>query len=127
MRADERETIAALYRNRLKANMLLQADPTIQYIVPGPPRRLLYRDLEIDSPYNTYRYAGLPPGPVNNPGIQSLRAAVNPASVGYLYMVARGDGSHVFSYNLNEHLRAKQDFDRVRAETRRQQRLQQRN
>jgi UPF0755 protein len=117
----ERTVIAAVYRNRLARGMLLQADPTIQYIVPGPPRRLLLRDLEIDSPYNTYRYAGLPPGPVNNPGIKSMRAVLEPAPVGYLYFVARGDGSHIFSYTLEQHLAAKRAFDRVRARVRREQ------
>ncbi|MDZ7290811.1 MAG: endolytic transglycosylase MltG [candidate division KSB1 bacterium] len=114
----ERAIIAAVYHNRLRQGILLQADPTIQYLVPGPPRRLLNRDLEIDSPYNTYRYPGLPPGPVNNPGIASIRAALYPAAVKYIYFVARGDGSHVFSHTLQEHLRAKREFDRVRAQVR---------
>ncbi len=117
----ERAIISAVYHNRLRAGMRLQADPTIQYILPGPPRRLLFRDLEIDSPYNTYLYAGLPPGPVNNPGIASIRAAAKPAAEGYLYFVAHGDGSHVFSYTLQQHLNAKADFDRVRARVRREQ------
>lgn len=121
----ERTVIAAVYRNRLRQGILLQADPTIQYAVPGPARRLLFRDLEIDSPYNTYRYAGLPPGPVNNPRIESIRAALNPAPVQYIYFVARGDGSHRFSYTLEQHLQAKRDFDRVRAQVRREQRAKQ--
>ncbi len=121
----ERTVIAAVYRNRLRQGILLQADPTIQYAVPGPPRRLLFRDLEIDSPYNTYRYAGLPPGPVNSPRIASIRAALNPAPVQYIYFVARGDGSHRFSYTLEQHLQAKRDFDRVRAQVRREQRAKQ--
>lgn len=116
----ERTVISAVYHNRLRAGILLQADPTIQFVVPGPPRRLLFRDLEIDSPYNTYLYPGLPPGPVNNPGIKSIRAAVQPARENYLYFVARGDGSHVFSYTLQQHLNAKADFDRVRARVRRE-------
>lgn len=116
----ERAVISAVYHNRLQAGILLQADPTIQFVVPGPPRRLLFRDLEIDSPYNTYLYPGLPPGPVNNPGIKSIRAAVQPAREKYLYFVARGDGSHVFSYTLQQHLNAKADFDRVRARVRRE-------
>ncbi len=121
----ERATIAAVYRNRLRQGILLQADPTIQYAVPGPPRRLLFKDLEIASPYNTYRYAGLPPGPVNNPGIKSIRAVLNPAPVEYIYFVAVGDGSHRFSYTLEQHLQAKRDFDRVRAQVRREQRAKQ--
>jgi UPF0755 protein len=116
----ERPVIAAVYHNRLRQGILLQADPTIQYIVPGPPRRLLNRDLAIDSPYNTYRYPGLPPGPVNNPGIASIRAALYPAQVNYIYFVARGDGSHIFSHTLEEHLRAKREFDKVRARVRRE-------
>jgi UPF0755 protein len=69
-------------------------------------KRLLYRDLEIDSPYNTYRYPGLPPGPIANPGLDCIKAALRPADVEYLYYVARGDGSHVFSKTLQEHLSA---------------------
>jgi UPF0755 protein len=118
----ERAIISAVYHNRLRQRILLQADPTIQYLVPGPPRRLLHRDLGIDSPYNTYRYLGLPPGPVNNPGIASIRAALYPAPVRYIYFVARGDGAHTFSYTLQQHLRAKQEFDKVRARVQRERR-----
>jgi UPF0755 protein len=110
----ERAVISAVYHNRLKKGIPLQADPTIQYIIEDGPRRLLDHDLEIDSPYNTYKYPGLPPGPVNNPGIKSIRAALYPAPVNYLYFVAYGDGSHVFSTNLGEHLRAKRKFDKLR-------------
>lgn len=110
----ERTTIAALYLNRLKRGMLLQADPTIQYIIQDGPRRLLTKDLEIDSPYNTYIHSGLPPGPVNNPGLASLLATLYPSSSDFLYMVANGDGSHTFSRTVDEHIRAKQRFDRVR-------------
>ena len=115
----ERPTIAALYLNRLKRRMLLQADPTIQYLIKNGPRRLLNKDLEIDSPYNTYIYTGLPPGPVNNPGLSSILAVLYPDNVGYLYMVANGDGSHTFSRTMNEHLRAKSRFDRIRRNARR--------
>ncbi len=110
----ERDTISAVYHNRLRKGMLLQADPTIQYVVPDGPRRLLNKDLEIDSPYNTYKYTGLPPGPINSPGLASLLASINPAKVDYIYFVAAGDGSHNFSRTLREHLRAKAAFDRVR-------------
>ncbi len=110
----ERSIIAALYMNRLKRNMLLQADPTIQYIIKDSPRRLLNKDLQIDSPYNTYIYPGLPPGPVNSPGIASILAVLYPDTVNYLYMVANGDGSHTFSKTIREHLQAKARFDRVR-------------
>lgn len=114
----ERPVISAVYHNRLKKRLLLQADPTIQYIIPDGPRRLLKRDLEIDSPYNTYKNVGLPPGPVNNPGIASIRASLYPAQVDYLYFVANGDGTHTFSRTYEEHLRAKQKFDRHRREVR---------
>lgn len=110
----ERADIAALYLNRLNRRMLLQADPTIQYIIPDGPRRLLHKDLEIESPYNTYRHLGLPPGPVNNPGRASILAVLYPSSVNYLYMVANGDGSHTFSSNLEDHNRAKRRFNRIR-------------
>jgi len=112
----ERTTISAVYHNRLDRGMLLQADPTIQYIIDDGPRRLLNRDLEIDSPYNTYKNPGLPPGPINNPGLASIKAALYPADEKYLYFVARGDGSHIFSKTLNEHLRAKAEFDKYRKE-----------
>ena len=111
---EERPVIASLYYNRLKKRMKLQADPTIQYIIQGPPRRLLIKDLEIDSPYNTYMYYGLPPGPINNPGMASVKAALYPDSTNYLYMVAVGDGTHTFSKTLSEHIRAKEAFNLVR-------------
>jgi len=111
---EERPIVSALYRNRLKRGMLLQACPTIQYILPEGPRRLLHKDLEIDSPYNTYMYPGLPPGPINNPGGESLLAAANPENVPYLYMVARGDGGHTFTRSMAGHLNAKRKFDAYR-------------
>ncbi len=111
---EERGTISAIYHNRLKKRMYLDSCPTIQYLIPDGPRRLLDRDLEIDSPYNTYLHFGLPPGPVNNPGIQSIKAALYPADTDLLYMVANGDGSHTFSRTLHEHLQAKKRFDQLR-------------
>lgn len=110
----ERPVIAALYLNRLKKGMRLQADPTIQYVIENGPRRLLIRDLDVESPYNTYLHRGLPPGPVNNPGISSIIAVLYPADVDYLYMVANGDSTHTFSRTLNDHLRAKNRFNRYR-------------
>ena len=86
--------------------MRLQADPTVQYAIPDGPRRLLFRDYEYPSEYNTYLRKGLPPGPVNNPGKASIRAAVNPEDVDYIYFVANGNGGHVFTYSLEEHIRA---------------------
>jgi len=104
---DERATIAGVYTNRLRRGMLLQADPTVQYAVQvarGERKpRLFFKDLEIDSPYNTYVHAGLPPGPVNSPGLKSIQAALYPTDVPYLYFVAGPDGHHVFSRTLAEH------------------------
>ena len=116
---DERSTIAAVYLNRLNKGMRLQADPTIQFIIDGPPRRLLYKDLELDSPYNTYKYYGIPPGPINNPGIKSILATIFADEANYLYFVARGDGHHTFSSTLREHNKAKLAFDKIRREARR--------
>jgi len=110
----ERPTISAVYHNRLKRRMRLQADPTIQYIIKDGPRRLLNRDLRIDSPYNTYLYRGLPPGPINSPGKESILAAVFPDTSEYLYFVARGDGYHTFSRTQAEHNKAKRKFQQVR-------------
>ncbi|MFC1481064.1 endolytic transglycosylase MltG [Candidatus Neomarinimicrobiota bacterium] len=107
----ERSLISAVYHNRLKKGMRLQADPTVQYAIPGKQRRLLFRDYKINSPYNTYRYKGLPPGPINNPGLASIRAALNPSDVDYLYFVATEDGSHIFSTTWEEHRAA---IDRIR-------------
>lgn len=112
--AKDRPIVAGLYLNRLRIGMRLQADPTIQYILPDGPRRLLYEDLEIDSPYNTYRYAGLPPTPINSPGRASIEATLNPTESEYIYMVARGDGSgeHIFSTNKTDHDRAVAQYRR---------------
>jgi UPF0755 protein len=110
----ERSIISAVYHNRLKLGMKLQADPTIQYIIKDSPRRLLNRDLKINSPYNTYLYDGLPPGPVNNPGKASILAALYPDENDYLFFVARGDGYHTFSKTREEHNRAKKAFQKVR-------------
>ncbi|WXJ95368.1 Endolytic murein transglycosylase [Neomoorella carbonis] len=102
----ERAIIAGVYVNRLKRGMRLEADPTVQYLLPEPKPVLTYRDLEIDSPYNTYRVNGLPPGPIANPGRASLLAALKPAKTDYLYFVAKPDGSHYFSRTLAEHNQA---------------------
>ncbi|MCZ7555254.1 MAG: endolytic transglycosylase MltG [Bacteroidia bacterium] len=104
--AEERARVAGVYYNRLRRGMLLQADPTVQYIIPDGPRRLLYSDLAINSPYNTYMYRGLPPGPVNNPGVGAIRAALWPEEHGFYYFVADGSGGHTFSRNYEEHLKA---------------------
>lgn len=108
--AGERRVIAGVYANRLEEGMRLQADPTVQYLLDRPKERLLYADIERvgDDPYNTYTHAGLPPGPIASPGAPSLRAALNPADVPYLYFVARPDGSHVFTRTREEHVAAKE-------------------
>lgn len=100
---EERPVIAAVYLNRLKAGMLLQADPTVQYAIGHHVARVLYKDLTIDSPYNTYRYKGLPPGPIASPGKPSMVAAVYPAAVPYLFFVAYPDGHHQFTTSFTAH------------------------
>lgn len=119
----ERVLVSSVYHNRLKRGWRLQADPTIQYLLPGKPRRLTLRDLEIDSPYNTYKYPGLPPAPINNPGRKSILAAMYPADTDYLYFVASGDGGHRFSRTLNEHNYWKRQFDKVRRRVRLEEKL----
>lgn len=104
---EERAVIAAVYYNRLRDGMRLEADPTVQYALGRHVTRVLYRDLEVESPYNTYRHAGLPPGPIASPGAASLTAAANPASVPYKYFVAYPDGHHEFRTTLDEHALAK--------------------
>jgi UPF0755 protein len=103
---EERPVIAAVYYNRLRRGMLLQADPTVQYALGHHVGRVLYKDLAIRSPYNTYLNKGLPPGPIGSPGVASLAAAANPANVQYLYFVASADGHHEFRMTLEEHATA---------------------
>jgi UPF0755 protein len=100
---EERPVIAAVYLNRLKAKMLLQADPTVQYALGKHVARVMYKDLEIESPYNTYRHLGLPPGPIASPGRPSIVAALNPANVPYRYFVAYPDGHHEFTTDYARH------------------------
>lgn len=102
----ERPLVAGVFWNRLQRGMPLQADPTVLYALGREGGTLLRRDLEVDSPYNTYLYPGLPPGPIGNPGRAALLAVLEPASTDYLYFVARGDGTHYFSRTLGEHLQA---------------------
>jgi UPF0755 protein len=106
--ADERPVVASVYANRLRIQMALQCDPTVIYALQRAGRydgNLRRDDLQFDSPYNTYRYPGLPPGPVAAPGVESLRAASAPAATPYLYLVSRNDGSHEFAETLTEHNR----------------------
>ncbi len=103
---DERPVVAAVYRNRFRIGMPMQADPTVVYALERANRydgNIRRADLDFDSPYNTYRYPGLPPGPIASPGKASLEAALAPADVKFLYFVSRNDGSHVFAETLAEH------------------------
>ena len=104
---EERPVIAAVYMNRLRRGMLLQADPTVQFALGKHVARVLYKDLEIESPYNTYKYKGLPPGPIASPGLPSIQAALYPANVPYVYFVAFPDGHHEFRVDLKGHEAAK--------------------
>ena len=101
----EMPRISRVYHNRLRIGMRLQADPTIQYLLPNGWKRLTYRDLTIESPYNTYKYVGLPPAPINNPGPNAILAALYPEDNNYLYFVADGNGKHRFAKTYSEHLR----------------------
>jgi UPF0755 protein len=104
---EERPLIAAVYLNRLRTGMLLQADPTVQYALGKHVARVYYKDLDVDSPYNTYKHPGLPPGPVASPGKASIEAALYPANVDYEYFVAYPDGHHEFRKDLAGHEKAK--------------------
>ena len=110
--AEERPVISAVYHNRLKLGMLLQADPTVQYAQGRHVERVLYKDLEIDSRYNTYKYPGLPPGPIASPGAASLHAALHPADVPFLFFVAHPDGHHEFRRTFGEHEEARAQIKR---------------
>ncbi len=99
----ERPVIAGVLMNRLRTGRKLECDATVQYALGNRKSRLLYSDLQYPSPYNTYLHEGLPPGPINNPGLASIKAALSPAGTPYLYYVARPDGSHIFSRTAAEH------------------------
>jgi UPF0755 protein len=116
-RADERSLISGVFHNRLRIGMKLDCDPTIIYILKEEGRfknRLRTKDLKLDTPYNTYIYGGLPPGPIANPGKGSLEAALYPAEVDYLYFVSKNDGSHHFSRSFREHQNAVNKYQRSR-------------
>jgi peptidoglycan lytic transglycosylase G len=108
----ERPIIAAVYHNRLRRGMPLQADPTVQYALGHHVERVLYKDLDVASAYNTYRHPGLPPGPIASPGAASLEAAVEPANVTYLYFVAAPDGHHEFRTTFAEHTEVRRELQR---------------
>ncbi len=116
---EEKARVAGVYLNRLRIGMPLQADPTVQYAVmerEGNKRRLFYQDYDIEHPYNTYNYRGLPPGPLTNPSPSSIRAVLQPDAHDYLYFVATGTGGHIFSETLRQHNRAAQQYyDTMRA------------
>lgn len=110
---DEMPVISGVYHNRLRKRMKLEADPTIQYVLPdGPKPKLKYSDLKIDSPYNTYKYYGLPPGPINNPGLYAIKAAIEPDNNNFLFFVATGNGGHKFTETYTEHLNAVEEYKR---------------
>jgi UPF0755 protein len=104
----ERPLISGVLINRLKHNIKLQCDASVQYALPERKKRLFYKDLDVDSQYNTYKYSGLPPGPICNPGRTSLKAALYPEKSDFFFYVAKGDGTHIFSRNGEEHNRAKE-------------------
>ncbi|MEB3211271.1 MAG: endolytic transglycosylase MltG [Leptolyngbyaceae bacterium] len=104
--SEEREEIAAVFARRLREGIALGSDPTVEYalgIQQTPENPLTFTDIRVASPYNTYRYPGLPPGPIASPGVASLEESLNPRDTEYLYFVARYDGTHVFSQTLAEH------------------------
>ena len=121
-RAEERPVIAAVYWNRLRKGMLLQADPTVQYALPQYQRRLLNKHLAVKSKYNTYKYPGLPPGPIASPGLASIQATLYPADVPFLYFVAHPDGHHEFRAQLEQHQAAVRVARRAWDAVRKQQR-----
>ncbi|MBL0332891.1 MAG: endolytic transglycosylase MltG [Chlorobi bacterium] len=110
--SDERSIIAGLYLNRIKKGIKLEADPTVQYIIPYGPRRLYFKDLAIDNPYNTYKYKGLPPSPINNPSKESILGVLHAQSHNYIFMCAKGDGSgrHNVSVNSSQHKQAVTEY-----------------
>jgi UPF0755 protein len=107
---DEKPIIASVIYNRLEQDMLLQIDATVQYILDEKKQRLLYRDLEIEPPYNTYLNNGLPPGPICSPGDKAIEAALNPEETDYLFYFALKNGEHVFTESYQEHIRKQNEI-----------------
>ncbi|MFC1521035.1 endolytic transglycosylase MltG [Elusimicrobiota bacterium] len=122
----EKPIIAGVFLNRLKKNMRLEADPTIQYAIGYWKKRLSYKDLKRGSPYNTYLNFGLPPGPIANPGEETIRAVLWPQKTDYLYFVSKGDGSHEFTKTLKELIQAKRRYRKIVREYRQKQRTKKR-
>ena len=115
----ERKLISSVFHNRLRKNMRLQTDPTVIYAIEKFDGNIRKRDLKIDSPYNTYKYKGLPPGPISSPGIKSIEAAIFPIKSNHLYFVSRQDGSHHFSSTLVEHNQAVKKYQLRKVNSRR--------
>lgn len=109
--ADEQPRIAGVFEKRVEIGMPIQSDTTIQYLLGKQKEVVLYKDLEIDSPYNTYKYPGLPPGPIGSPGLSAIKAVLNPEKTDYLYFVAEKDGHHRFSKTFAEHNKAINDIE----------------
>jgi len=107
---EERPVIAGVFNNRLQKNYPLESCATIQYLFEKPKPRLFFKDLEIKSPYNTYIHAGMPPGPISNPGLAAIQATLRPVKTDYLFFVVKESGSHHFSKTFNEHVKAKQQY-----------------
>ncbi|MCL1906242.1 MAG: endolytic transglycosylase MltG, partial [Clostridiales bacterium] len=105
----DRPVISGVFHKRLGIDMMLQSCATIQFLLGEPKVPLLNSDLEIESPYNTYKYPGLPPGPIASPGVAALKAALYPEETEYLYFRAKNDGSHRFSVTYEEHLKKHPD------------------
>lgn len=127
VRPEEMPMIAAVYYNRLRLRMRLEADPTVQYALGYWKKGLTLKDLQNPSPYNTYNHYGLPPGPICSPGVEAVKAALNPARTQALFFVADAAGGHIFSNTIAEHLKAKQEFKRKQGVINRQVRARERN
>jgi UPF0755 protein len=110
----ERPLVSAVFHNRLKRQMPLQSDPTVIYGLKEFNGNLTRKDLHDPSPYNTYRITALPPGPICNPGLSSIKAALYPANVSYLYFVSKNDGTHLFSDTIESHNQAVKTYQPVR-------------
>ena len=108
----ERPLVAGVFHNRLKRNIPLQSDPTVIYAIENFDGNIRKADLSINSPYNTYRVRGLPPGPIANPGLEAIKAVLDPTPTQFVYFVSRNDGSHEFSATLAEHNRAVEKYQR---------------
>ena len=113
VKPEERTTISAIFYNRIKQKIRLESCATVLYAMGVNKARLTLEDTKMDSPYNTYRHFGLPPGPICSPGIESVRAALYPANTGNLFFVSAGNGSHIFSESFEEHKRNKANTKRM--------------